>query len=341
MPTEYTIDAKPPPQLPPPHEDSEAVGVSESGVLLNDSTIPMVHMPVMHHQKHALEAQTGPTTKPSHDSKGNRKRKRSHYIDPTGPLPQGLPYNITDYPELQLDPTDHSKLVHAFKEPIFYNKPSQILTIAYSHHTAAVEERKRIRAKKKATLHELQDIRKEFMTKKQELLDMNTKLKASSQKVGQWTNKVFELELKEPNCLFNDKLHKLQNYVNKHGKIPENHKKIHGSGEEKEIAAFVSNVRNKVKKGEDCTMVAKYPHRKKALEECGIQWESEHDTRFETMFNKLLEYKREHGTFRMPSTDLIKESGDKELIELRNWIFSQVSKLLSELVGSNIVCEYL
>ena len=337
MPTESTIDAKPPPPLPlpPPYEDSTAVGVAEEpGVLLNDSTIPIS---MMHHQKHALEAPTVPTAKSPNpnDSKKNSngnsatKRKRtSHYTEPTGPLPQGLPYNITDYPELHLDSTiDHSKLVHAFKEPIFHNKSSQVLTIAYSHHTAAVEERKRIRAMKKATLHELQDIRKQFIAKKQELLDMNAKLKASSQMVGQWTNKVFELELKEPNCVFNDKLQKLQNYVKKHGKIPENHKKNHGSGEEKEIAAFVSNVRSKVKKGDDCTMVTKYPHRKWALEQCGVHWESEHDTRFETMFNKLVEYKREHGTFRMPSLDLCKESGDEELIELRNWVFSQVSKL--------------
>jgi len=264
-----------------------------------------------------------------------KKRKlRSYYIEPTEPLPQGIPFQPSDYPELTIDPlSDHSKLVHAFQEPLFAKDPTAALSIAYSHRAAAVEERKRIRKKKKATLRELEDLRNEFLAKKEELLDMNSKLRNSSKKVGGWTRKVFDLELKEP-CMWNDKLHKLQEYVNQHGKIPEHIKKTKGTDDEKAVATFISGMRNKVKKGHKS--VSKHPHRMAALEQLGVHWESENDARFEIMFAKLLEYKKEHGTFRMPSLDLCKESGDEELIMLHNWVFSQVGSFRYQLKSKKV-----
>ena len=252
-----------------------------------------------------------------------KKRKR-----PTEPLPQGIPFNASDHPELQLDPTiDTSKFVHAFKQPIF-KEPSKVLSIAYSHHRAATKERTRIRAKKKATLTELQELRQEFMNKKQELLNMNTQLKASSKKVAMWTSKVFDLELKEPNCLWNEKLARLRQYKELHGTIPEyNKKNIVGGGDEKVLAQFLSTERTNYNKisTSSSSIISKYPHRRQALEDLGVDFEFQSDAKFRIMFAKLLAYKREHGTFRMPSISICKESGNIELIKLHNWLYGIVA----------------
>jgi hypothetical protein len=240
--------------------------------------------------------------------------------------PRGIPFDPSDYPELQIDCTAtqnyHSNLVRAFREPLFPKDPSPVLAIAYSHRTASALERDHIKQQKKQIVQELQAIRSEFAAKKQQQLAMNSRLKASSQKVGAWTRKVFDLELKEPGCAWNEKFASLQEYVATHDKIPEHCHKLKGSGTEKQLAAFVANQRSKVKRRhKSCT---KYPHRYQALEALGVHWESENDARFDAMFAKLLAFKKEHGTLRMPSLDLCKESGDEELIALHNWVFSQV-----------------
>ena len=245
------------------------------------------------------------------------------------PSTVGLPFTIEEYPDLEMDETeDHGNLVHAFKEPLFPKDPSPVLAIAYSHHAAAVEQRKRMRQKKKDALKELQRLRQEFYRQKQKLLDVNAALKRSSQNVGRWTRKVFDLELQEP-CPWNDKLRKLREYVHAHGVAPEHIKKTKGSDEEKTLATFVAGMKNKVKSNHKS--VLKYPHRKQALEELGVHWENENEARFETMFRKLLEYKKEHGTLRMPSLDLCKESGDADLVALHNWVFSQVGSVRYQL----------
>ena len=110
--------------------------------------------------------------------------------------------------------------------------------------------------------------------------------------------------------------------------------KTKGTEEERLLATFVSGVRNKVKKGHKTAM--NFPHRLSALEDLGVNWESENDTRFEYFFGKLLEYRKEHGTFRMPSLDLCKETGDKDLIALHNWVFSQVGSFRYQLKSKKV-----
>jgi len=255
-------------------------------------------------------------------------------------LPQGIPFNLSDYPELQFESslpnnntnnnghdydnaTSTEKLVRAFREPLFPKDPSPILAIAYSHRTASALERTHLQQQKKQILSELHDIQSEFARKKKELLDMNSRLKSSSQKLGAWNRKVFDLELIEPGCAWNEKYALLQEYVSTHdNKIPEHCHKLKGTGIEKQLASFIANQRSKVKRQHKS--VTKYPHRYEALEKLGVHWESENDARFDCMFAKLLAFKREHGTLRMPSLDLCKESGDEELIALHNWVFSQV-----------------
>jgi len=228
------------------------------------------------------------------------------------------------YPELQLDDdsVDHSNLV--FKESLF-KKPTNILSIAYSHHSAGTQERQDIRFKKKTAMKELHELHKLFQSKKKEVLDINKQLKQSSQKVGQWTSKVFELELQEPNCTWNEKLTKLKQFKAQHGRLPEMKRKNDKiPSVEKELALWLAGIRTKVNKRHKTIM--NYPHRIKALEELGIQLDkSADDVRFDTMFNKFLAYRREHGTWKMPSASICKESGDKELLLLHNWLYSVVS----------------
>ena len=229
------------------------------------------------------------------------------------------------YPELQLDNDSvdhHSNLV--FKEPLF-KKPSNILSIAYSHHSAATQERKYIRSKKKTAMKELHELHKLFQSKKKEVLDMNKSLKASSQTVGKWTSKVFELELQEPNCTWNEKLTKLKQFKAQHGRLPEMKRKNDKiPSVEKELALWIAGIRTKVNKRHKTIM--NYPHRIQVLEELGIQLDkSADDVRFDAMFNKFLAYRREHGTWKMPSASICKESGDEELLLLHNWLYSVVS----------------
>ena len=134
-----------------------------------------------------------------------KRKRRSYYTEPTEPLPQGMPYDPDEYPELAIDfatnnsdnnnNTDHHhrSYLHLYREPLFPKDPSPALHIAYSHVDAATEERRRIRMKKKATLRELKDLRAEFHAKKQELLEMNSMLCQSTEKVCGWTKKVFDL----------------------------------------------------------------------------------------------------------------------------------------------------
>ena len=71
-----------------------------------------------------------------------------------------------------------------------------------------------------------------------------------------------------------------------------------------------------------------YPHRIQVLEELGIQLDkSADDVRFDAMFNKFLAYRREHGTWKMPSASICKESGDEELLLLHNWLYTAFSVL--------------
>jgi len=237
-------------------------------------------------------------------------------------------------PEIVIEPdADHSDMVRAFRERLFRKDVSASLFVAYAHRDAAAEERKRTRAAKRKALRELRELQNKFAEKKKELLDWNSKLKESSKKLGGWNRKVFELELVEP-CPWNDKLAKLREYVAVHGRAPEHSKKTTGTGDERQIATFLYGMRNKVKKGHPS--VAKFPHRVEALKGLGVRWESENDARFETMFAKLLEYKKEHGTFRMPSLDLCKESGDADLIALHNWVFSQVGSFRYQLRSKKV-----
>jgi hypothetical protein len=123
--------------------------------------------------------------------------------------------------------------VRAFREPLFPNDPSAPLAIAYSHRNVAVEERRRIKASKREVLRDLRDLRDEFLSRKRDLLDLNATLRASSRNVGSWTRKVFDLELKEPGCPWNDKLRRLREYVERHGKVPDHALKVKGTDEER------------------------------------------------------------------------------------------------------------
>lgn len=71
--------------------------------------------------------------------------------------------------------------------------------------------------------------------------------------------------------------------------------------------------------------VKDYPHRLERLAELGVIFESHHENKWETMFQKLCIYKEEHGTLRFPSEDQCIATGDPELIALQKWVKRQVN----------------
>ena len=270
------------------------------------------------------------------------KRKRSHspqcrrHNAATKDAPRTTPLvDLADNPDWLLQhETLNRELLHAFREPLFPINPSPTLAIAYSHRQKAEDERTRIRNTKRKALHDLKLLREEFGSKKRDLLEINATLKASSRNVISWTQKVFDLELNEQGCKWNDKLKKLRDYVAQHGNLPERQLKVKGTEEEKELVRFIMNARIKVKNGHKSFV--KFPHRYRALEELGVTWERIDEARFEVMFTRLLAYRKEHGTFRLPSLEICKESGDKELIELHHWTFTQVNSFRYQLNTKNV-----
>lgn len=227
---------------------------------------------------------------------------------------------------------DHSNLAHAFRQRLFPKDCSGTLSTAYSQRDATVQERKQLHKNKRVILSDLKALREQFYAKKRELLEMNSSLKANSKKLGGWNRKVFDLELQE-SCPWNDKLQKLRDYVDEHGKVPEMKKRKRGIGEEKMLATFIASVKHKVN---NHNFAKKYPHRAMALEDLGVNWGNENEAKFEMMFQKLLDYKREHGTLKLPSLKLCQESGCKELVKLHNWVFTQVSAFRYQLPTRNV-----
>ncbi|KAL7512390.1 hypothetical protein ACHAXN_009319 [Cyclotella atomus] len=393
--------------------------------------------------------------------------------DYSGHLYSPPPVSLEEFPTLAIDSSkDYSSLVYAFKEPLFKD-PSPPLSIAYNQREAASAERNLLHSKKAEIISRLDEIRRQFAETKAELLNLNLHLKTNSQKLGSWTHKVFELELAERPCGFNEKMERLGQFVERYGVLPthagmkkmnleeletsemaeedvgkegddevgeqqeniadaaakaqeegaetakvvadesatEPVETIEPSKEEgvptqdeaspleeskqsevelpptddtkqdlpnsdtehltesneqpmedieqcnkenepsaeqptqkqppfteeetKSLAAFISSMKLKVKK--DKSLVKTQPHRIRALEEYGVRlFENESAARFDVMFEKLLAYKKEMGTFRMPSADLCKDSGDEELIALHNWVFSQVGSFRYQLKSKKV-----
>ncbi|KAL7487186.1 hypothetical protein ACHAW6_012781 [Cyclotella cf. meneghiniana] len=136
------------------------------------------------------------------------------------PLIDPPPFTIDEYPTLALDPsTDYSSLVNAFKEPLFKD-PSPPLQLAYAYRDHALAQRSYLHDKKTDIVERLDAIRRQFAATKAELINLNLLLKQNSQKVGGWTHKVFELELTEKPCGFNEKLEKLREFVERYGVLP-------------------------------------------------------------------------------------------------------------------------
>ena len=97
-----------------------------------------------------------------------------------------------------------------------------------------------------------------------------------------WTAEVFALELWEPGCAWNGKIGRLRDYVARHGGIPEHAKKTTVNKEERSLVAFVTRMRNRVRKGQG--PMACHPYCLKASEACGMRWDLENDPHFEAIF---------------------------------------------------------
>ncbi len=228
---------------------------------------------------------------------------------------------------------DHSDLANAFKKRLFTN-PTPTLEDAYNRRDAAAMKRKIIRERKKEVLSKAQQLRDEilhlrekFRKKKEDLQNINSMLNQSSKEVGGWNKIVFDLELKE-NCAWNQKLQLLRDYIQENGgPPPPNSKQKILTSEERKINTFIKEIKKKIQQNHPS--IHKYPHRKRAIEELGITLaisEEEKEKHFEYMLKKLIAYKREHGTYRMPKYDIVKSSRNNDLLLLHNWIFTEVTK---------------
>lgn len=247
-----------------------------------------------------------------------------------------IPFSTEEFPQLTLDESkDYSELAAAFTKPLF-NEPSRPLEIAYSQHLAVKKQRTQAQKKKNDILQEYNQLREKFLQKKLELSLANDEVKGHTQKVGVWTRKVFELELEEP-CGWNTNCKKLKEYKEEYGKLPPHAKKVKDE-EEKSLSTWLDRIRcqknqeekeddseePKRKRNKNKKFLRDYPHRLECLANLGAVWENHHETKWETMFQKLLIYKEEQGTLRFPSDDQCAATGDEELIALQKWVKSQV-----------------
>mmetsp|Transcript_11574 Transcript_11574/g.17699 ORF Transcript_11574/g.17699 Transcript_11574/m.17699 type:complete len:439 (-) Transcript_11574:51-1367(-) len=241
---------------------------------------------------------------------------------------EAIEFFADEYPQLAIDEQrDYSELAGAFTKPLF-EEPSRPLEIAYSQQKKLDYEKKIAEQKKVDMAKECQQFREKLQEKKLALSLANDEVKECNKKLGAWTRKVFDLELEE-SCEWNKNYQKLSAFKQQYGKIPSRKSQ---DEEEKSLSVWLDSVRHEKNVGDDDQKksnatkrsIDDHPHRLQSLEVLGVKMGRRKDNSFETMLQKLLEYKEEHGTLRFPSDDLCEKSKDLELQALQKWVKVQV-----------------
>jgi hypothetical protein len=246
---------------------------------------------------------------------------------------KAIEFSTDEFPQLAIDDhVDHSELAGKFTRPLF-TAPSRPLEIAYSHQTMIGYQKKMALQKKADAVKECKKLRDKLQEKKLALSLANDEITECNKQLGNWTRKVFDLELEEP-CEWNTNYEKLCSYKKEHGRLPSKNSQ---DEEEKSLAVWLDIIRHeknedkeydekqlKTKDNKKKRSIDDYPHRLESLEVLGVNLGRRRDDTFESMLQKLLEYKEEHGTLRFPSDEQCEKSKNLELLSLQKWVKSQV-----------------
>lgn len=208
-----------------------------------------------------------------------------------------------------------SYMIDDFEERRIAN-PTAALAIAYGARENAVATAKKVmeeEAKKRA------GIEAEIKQLEDELESKVRKESEALEEYRQNTNKVLCLEMKEP-CRWNENYYKLKQYVQQNGELPPVPSGCN-SEDVRRLSIWVQEMKSLVySKSERITSA---PHRIEALEALGIEWIESSETKWNSMYDKLVAYKKQHKTAKLPPFMECRRSKDSGLIALRHWLDQQ------------------
>jgi len=139
------------------------------------------------------------------------------------------------------------------------------------------------------------------------------------------TNRVMCLELKEP-CRWNSTYQQLKSYVMRTGDLPPVPSACVAEVDRR-LSIWVQEMKSLV--FSKSQRIVNAPHRIEALESLGIEWIESSEDRWNSMLGKLVAYKRQHDTVKLPSFMQCRKSKDKDLTALRHWVDVQEAEVKS------------
>mmetsp|Transcript_34320 Transcript_34320/g.61617 ORF Transcript_34320/g.61617 Transcript_34320/m.61617 type:complete len:897 (-) Transcript_34320:68-2758(-) len=214
-----------------------------------------------------------------------------------------------------------SHLINDFEQRRI-SEPSEKVNIAYIGRESAAETAKKVMDEESKICSDMEEEIKQFQAQ------LEGKIKKENQALGKYrqkTNNVMCLEMEEP-CRWNDTYKQLKDYVMKTGDLPPVPSACTTEIDRK-LSICVQEMKSLVYSKSERIINA--PHRIEALESLGIEWVESSEGRWNKMYERLLTYKRQHKTVRLPSFMQCRKSKDKDLGALRRWVDVQGQEVAS------------
>jgi len=194
--------------------------------------------------------------------------------------------------------------------------PSEKLNVAYIGRESAATEAREVMDEESETRSKLEEEIAQLEAQLQGKIDKEAQ---ALQQYRRKTNRVMCLEMEEP-CRWNNMYKELKEYVMKTGDLPPVPSACTTEIDRK-LSIWVQEMKSlKYSKSE---RMVNAPHRIEALESLGVEWIESSEDRWNKMYERLVAYKRKHGTVKLPSFMQCRKAKDAELGALRRWVDSQ------------------
>ena len=210
---------------------------------------------------------------------------------------------------------NYSHLIDDFKESRLPNSSGKI-TLAYNNKMSAAETAVTVMEEEAEVQRGLEEQIKDLESQ----LGDKVKAEASAhENYRQKTNEVMCLEMEEP-CRWNSTYQQLREYVYKTGDFPPVPSACNNEADRR-LSIWVQQQKSLVYSKSESLINA--PHRIEALEHLGIEWIESSEEHWDKMYRRLVAYKRQHNSVKLPSFMQCRRSKDKDLAALRHWVDKQ------------------
>ena len=223
---------------------------------------------------------------------------------------------------------DFSHLIRDLDDEERVANPSERLHAAYTERRTAKEAAKKAIEEESKVQNELiEEIKRLEAQQKAHAEAEDRALDDYRQK----TNAVMCLEMEEP-CRWNDTYKRLKMYIKTHGELPPAPSFCTKEADRKlsiwirEMVSLKFSGGGAKSRHNRLTMA---PHRIEALEALGVEWIETGEDHWNKMYDRLLAYKRDHKTVRLPSFMQCHKSKDTQLAALRRWVELQAQEVRS------------